>query len=175
MNLIKNLSAVFLVCVMELPAQEPIPVEVIFPSGTGIMAEPFSLNSAGLLTVPCKYLNTSDKTIKYLGVEIRALNPVGDIMEPELGGILGRITGPIAPGQSYAVNNNFATYYRGLVASVKIRVVGVEFMDGTVNKVPTEFKEYSIGPDEHSKSVITWTIIITAASVILGLILGSSL
>ena len=100
-------------------------------------------NSAGLLLFENKYKNLDDtKTIKYLKVEINAYNEVGDLMTPEIGGRYGRITGPIKPNDSKRIFNDFGTYYRGKVETIKLRVMEVEYMDGSTNTTPTQLVEH---------------------------------
>jgi len=146
------------------------PIKIEFPS-----LQPFQQNSAGLLTVPTYYYNLNESTIKYLFVEILAYNSVNDIVSPELGRVVGQITGPIEHNKKKLSNNNFSTYYRGEITKVSVRIVSIEYLNGKIihPKCSPVFYQYS--QRNHSSFIIKFSIILTAISTILGLLLGNSL
>ena len=133
------------------PSSEYDKIKVDISSGS---LEFFYQNSAGLLIAPLKLKNVSDKTIKYLTVEVNAYNAVGDLMVPELGERRCKITGPIKPLASYKTHLDCSTYYLGLVNNLKIRVVDVEYIDGTIHNTPTEFYHYTYSRQENDKFAI---------------------
>lgn len=159
---------IFLFLITIITAQhKKIPVE--FSTG---MYDMFQKNSAGLLTVKVDVHNNSERTIKYLTVEILAINKVGDVMNPELGSTLCRITGPIEPNDSYKTNLDCGTYYRGKVEKVKLRATSVEYMDGFINENPTEYYEHDQSMSGHGMSmVLIWTAVSVVGGAILALFL----
>lgn len=125
----------------------------------------FSKNSAGLLEGNINITNNSSKTIKYLTLEILAINAVGDVMRPDVGSNRCRITGPIYPKDTDNISLDCGTYYRGGIDRLDIRVISVVYMDGTSKENPSEV--YQLNTNFYTIVIISTTI-----SVVLGFLLA---
>ena len=109
--------------------------------GVGIKMDasaPFGQNSVGLLEIRLKLKNLNTKTIKYMTLEIDAYNRVGDLLTPWPGTSSCRVTGPIVYNK-VRTTKGCTAYYKSMVAEIKVRVSNVEYMDGTINNIPTDY------------------------------------
>lgn len=96
-------------------------------------------NSAGGVDVYMRFVNTSDKTIKYLSWTAEPYNAVDDIVSDELGRgseRSGRYTGPVRPGASSDSDVYWETvWYNPTIVRAELRSVSVEYMDGSTARL----------------------------------------
>jgi len=92
--------------------------------------------------------NNDTKTIKYMDIEIIAVNKVGDMLTPYTGSNVCKVTGPISYNEVYTIQGCKA-YYDSYISDLKIRAIQVEFMDGSIINNPTKY--YSFNRDKHNK------------------------
>lgn len=90
---------------------------------------------AGGVDYHFEFTNLSDKEIKYLTVKATPYNAVGDSVKCEIrmqSQFSGKITGPIAPGESYGSDKVFrAAWYNNSITAVAIDSITIEYMDGS--------------------------------------------
>jgi len=96
-------------------------------------AGPNKPNSAGGVSFLLYFLNTSDKTIKYIHADIQAFNAVGD---PQGGEIYSsskrsvKFTGPTGP-KEYAQDAWGELWYNATITCTKMLSLKITYMDGT--------------------------------------------
>lgn len=94
-------------------------------------------NSVGGVSVYIGFKNMSDKVIKYITFEVVPYNAVGDIMRCEIRDYANfgcQATGPYATGEGIAGNNSAywdCAWYNSTIASIQLRGIDIEYMDGT--------------------------------------------
>ena len=145
---------------------QSIPVNIVIPSNSR-----FKKNSVGLLTSPLEFKNVGNKTIKYMDVEINAYNRVDDVLEPFPGNRICKITGPIQPNSTYSSQMGCSTYYDNAISYLGIRVVSVEYMDGTVNNKPTPMYIHNRRYDPNEYMFVG--VIVLSVALIIGVVIAN--
>lgn len=97
-------------------------------------------NSVGGVSYALGFVNTSDKTIKYLEADVEPFNRVGDKVADRIRGnakATMKATGPYAPGTSnisgmpgMGAPRFGVVWYNGAVACAALVSIRIEFMDG---------------------------------------------
>ena len=96
-------------------------------------AGPISVNSAGGVTFALYFLNSSDKTIKYVNLDLQAYNSVGDPQGGEIYSSSKRsveFTGPTSPTE-YAQTAWGELWYNSTITCTKILSLKITYMDGS--------------------------------------------
>lgn len=93
----------------------------------------FGINSAGGVEPEFVFMNTSNKTIKYIDFYFQLLNPVNDVCYIELGSPKCRGVGPIEAGQiaHYNWEDDPVCYTTKSVSRMKVTKIHIIYMDGT--------------------------------------------
>lgn len=105
------------------------------------------MNSVGGTTFTFDVTNNGSKTIKYVSVYWRCLNAVGDYLHDTISRddrFSGRITGPIAPGETLRDMSNTRPFYNYDFAN-KIEMIElvITYMDESIEVVnPTNYTDY---------------------------------
>ena len=90
-------------------------------------------NSAGGVDVRLRYLNTSNKSIKYIVTTVVPYNKVGDRVSSEIGNkVYARLqdTGPIKP-DAYSEGTWSNNWYNYSIRCTEITNIDITYMDGT--------------------------------------------
>ena len=122
---------------------ESIPVEISNRGSNWWTERAFIINKKDLLITPIRILNTGNKTIKNISIEINAYSKQDSILEPYLGNKICKVIGPIKPNKTHKTNMKCETYYKEHIEYLIIRAIYVEYIDGTNNNTPSKFYEFT--------------------------------
>ena len=122
---------------------ESIPVEISNRGSNWWTERAFIINSKDLLITPIRILNTGNKTIKNISIEINAYSKQDSILEPYSGNKICEVIGPIKPNKTHKTNMKCGTYYKEHIEYLIIRAISVENIDGTYNKTPSKIYKFT--------------------------------
>jgi hypothetical protein len=126
-------------------------------------------NSVGLLEISLEIKNLNRKTLKYMWIEVDAYNRVDDKLSANVGGSNCKITGPIGFGKTHS-SGGCTSYYNSSVSKVKVRIAKVEYMDGTIIDIPSDY--FTFDKEIQNKKANDASILAGVLGVVGGLILS---
>lgn len=115
-------------------------------------------NCVGGVSVKYNLYNNSNKTIKYIWMEVMPENAVGDVVSCSATGACARtitITGPIAQHTTSAKGNGYqyiptVMWYNASISKIQINKLTIEYMDGTKLQIPGN--KVTVNPNINSSS-----------------------
>tara|TARA_B100001250_G_C19300779_1_gene571808 strand:- start:81 stop:590 length:510 start_codon:yes stop_codon:yes gene_type:complete len=122
---------------------DSIPVEISNRGSNWWTERAFLKNNKDLLISPIRILNTGNKTIKNISIEINAYNKQDSILAPYVGNKICKLIDPIKPKKVYKNNMKCGTYYKEHIEYLTIQAIYVEYMDGTINSSPSKLYKFS--------------------------------
>ena len=133
-------------------------------------------NSVGGWDVDIAIKNQSAKVVKYVTIQLKALNTVGDqIFDKEHGNNLNlQITGPLEPGKSASVSWD-TIFYAFDLAKFEAESIEITYMDGTTETTSGSEMEAEMNVSKQEdkakkkKTVIIVVIVIAVLAVLSGI------
>ena len=127
---------------------ESIPVEISNRGNNWWTERAFLKNHKDLLISPIRILNTGNKTIKNISIEVNAYNKQDSILEPSSGNRICIVNGPIKPKETHKTSMKCGTYYKKHIEYLTLQAIYVEYTDDSTNSSPSKLYKFTLNLEE---------------------------